>query len=202
MRKFLRRLFVFLIIIFILGLILSIVSTFIFQKQIGDTAIKSINESLKTELSYENISFNLFKNFPTATATFSGIQLKDTRDSNLVEAKELSLKIGLWGLINKNYNINTAELSNGTINLLVDENGDANFDIFKEGFTQNSNQLEIDIEKALLSNIDLKYLNQSDAQELAFTFENADLSGEFSDQELQVESKGKLQPKKVSFSDK
>ncbi|MEL7119775.1 MAG: hypothetical protein AAFO07_10050 [Bacteroidota bacterium] len=202
MRKFLRRLFVFLIIIFLLGLILSIVSTFIFQKQIGNTAIKSINESLKTELSYENISFNLFKNFPTATATFSGIRLKDTRDSNLLKAEELSLKIGLWGLINKNYNVSTAELSNGYINLLVDESGKPNFDIFKEGFAQKTNQLEVDVEKALLRNIDLKYINQSDVQELALTFKNAELSGDFSDQELQLESKGKLEAKKVSFSDK
>lgn len=155
-----------------------------FDKQIGDIFLTELNRSLKSELQVENVELSLISEFPSATVNLEGVQLDGAfRDAGrLLKAEKVALKFGWRGLFNKKFRINSVEIENGALHVLIDRLGRASYNVFKDSENSSSEASEFSLllKNASLKNIEVIYVDEPTKQEIAFTVDQADLNGAFS----------------------
>jgi AsmA protein len=131
------------------------------------------NKSLDGELNFSKTSLSFFRHFPSFTITLYDFSLKGSapfKKDTLVAAKEISLGINIKSLLfEKEININQIFVSNAAINVLVNKNGEANYNVYvpaKSKDTTASNDTSgtaLKLSKIIVENSHLIYNDQSTA---------------------------------------
>jgi len=194
MKKFFRRFFRVLLVLLILGILLALASTFVFQKQIGNRIIAEVNEQIESELSAEDIGLSIWPNFPKTFATLNGVKLTDARGQTLVEADKVALELKLTSLFSSNYIIYGLQIEKGDIYLHIDPAGAANYNILKNGGDSRppSKTTNVSIDKATLSNMRLHYQNEQQRHKAEFLINNMEIEGEFSARRFEMKNTAAL----------
>lgn len=147
---------------FVLGLGIA---GLILEDKIVELSIEQINKQLNVKINIKEVKVSLISGFPKALVRMKGVEIiegsLDTPhelEPGLLSLEEITLKIGLLGLINNHYSIDELILKDGWINLYFDSSGKGNFDIFeKKDDNQASWLLDLDVFK--LDNINLSYID-------------------------------------------
>lgn len=120
----------------VIGLFLLLLTApFLFKGKIQDLVLKTINDNLTATVSFDQVNLSLLKNFPKATVTIDGLAIVNTepfQGDTLVYAKTIGLKMSVMELFNgadQPMNIEEIQLKDSKINVLVNEEGIANYDI-------------------------------------------------------------------------
>ncbi|WP_166920861.1 AsmA-like C-terminal region-containing protein [Flavobacterium poyangense] len=107
----------------------------VFADQIKDQIKKIANEKLSAELNYSDVSISFFHHFPSLTLTLDNLKLNGSapyKNEKFITAKEVSFGIDVPSLIfSKSVKIDQIYLSDSFINVKVNENGEANYNIYK-----------------------------------------------------------------------
>lgn len=194
MNKFLKRFLVFIVVMLFLLIGSAALLTSIFENSVGKTLISNINKQLKTELSVQEFDLSILTTFPNVAANLRGVSLTGSQDGELLEAENLSFRLGLLGLIRSKVDVKSVILSNGEINVRVDRRGNANYDIAKKlekGSYSEDTELEgtnVSLAAAKLENIEFKYIDESSLQEFGMLITDANFSGEFNTGKFMLES--------------
>ncbi|MBC7451704.1 MAG: AsmA family protein, partial [Cytophagales bacterium] len=105
-----------------------------YKKSIEQTLEKEIDESLTAVVTFDNLSFSIFHNFPNLTLTLQKVNVVGTekfKDDTLAYAKEIDLELNLYKIIAKNtIELKSIALNEPLINILVLKSGEANYNIF------------------------------------------------------------------------
>ncbi|MCI5082348.1 MAG: AsmA family protein [Saprospiraceae bacterium] len=199
MNKFLKRFFLIIGIILVLVVAAAALITSLFEGKIGKTLISTINEQITSELRVSDFDLTLLSTFPNASANLRGVVLEDSKGEQLLQAENLSFRLGLFGLIRSKIDVKSVVLSNGNLNLSVDRNGKANYDIAKpapEGSqsdeSSNSSGPDISLASAKLENMDLKYVDATTGQDFGLLVTDATFSGEFNSDQYLLKSNALL----------
>ncbi|WP_291286852.1 AsmA-like C-terminal region-containing protein [Flavobacterium sp.] len=114
----------------------------IFEDTIKEQIKKTANEKLSAELNYSDVSVSFFQHFPSLTLTLSDLNLNGSapyKNEKFITAKEVSFGINVASLVfSKEVKIDQIYLSDSFINVKVNEEGEANYNIYK-GSSQDSN---------------------------------------------------------------
>ncbi|WP_264526236.1 AsmA-like C-terminal region-containing protein [Flavobacterium sp. N502536] len=114
----------------------------IFEDTIKEQIKKTANEKLSAELNYSDVSVSFFQHFPSLTLTLSDLNLNGSapyKSEKFITAKEVSFGINVASLVfSKEVKIDQIYLSDSFINVKVNEEGEANYNIYK-GSSQDSN---------------------------------------------------------------
>lgn len=106
----------------------------LFPQTITQKVKQLANQHLNGELSFSGTGLSFFKRFPELTLTLSDFELKGsapfTKDT-LAAAKEVSFAIDLSSLLRSRVQISKIYLSQATINIQVDKDGHANYNVYK-----------------------------------------------------------------------
>ncbi len=188
MKKFLRRLARFLIIIVVLGVIGGIAVTVIFRNQVGSRMVKAINEQISSELSFDAITVGFLSTFPIAEAELEGVLLKGLNGDSLAFAKSVTFDVQLMDLMRSKYIIEDILVQDGFVKLRTDGNGLSNFDIFKKNNASSS----VEISKGNLENISLSYENVQNEYSMLLDAEKMFLEGGVYGKELNLSIVSKL----------
>ncbi|MCG8311123.1 MAG: AsmA family protein [Cytophagales bacterium] len=172
MRKFLVFLAVFVTLLLITAIILPVV----FKDDIQEGIHKSLNENIEAEVYFDPSKFGLtlFKNFPNPTASlgeFGVVGIDRFEADTLLSAKSLNLTIDLFSLFGNTYVIKSINLIEPNINLIILENGEANYEIVKES---GEDTLETEPSAPVDFNLSIDQWNISDG-----TFRYSDKSMDF-----------------------
>jgi AsmA protein len=132
----------------------------IFPEKISQEVKKYANEHLNGQLNFEKANLSFFQHFPALTLTLSGFSLKGSQpfpNENLIVSQEIALGINLKALIfDKKINVNQIYLSDAEVKILVNEKGEANYNVYKTDNTTKASAEDTSKTSLFLDNIDIK----------------------------------------------
>jgi hypothetical protein len=175
--------------------LLGAILTRVYEDDIKQFAIAKINEYLDAEISAEEVDFTLFKRFPNASLRFKNVLLKDKINTNdtIIFAQDLYLKMSIWDVIDKNYNVNAIEVNTALLNLHIDKNGKENYIFWKQDDVRDSiSDFSFNLNQVTFKKTHIKYVNSAILQDYHFYANNLTLNGEFSSDEFTLKSNADL----------
>jgi len=190
MKKFLKRLAIIMLIFFVVVLATLVILASMFEGRIGRKLTSEINKQLTSELIIQDFGLSVIRTFPNIGANLKGVQLKDNKDENLLEAEEISFRFGVWSLFGSDIKVRSVVISNGALNIIMDKQGKGNFEIFKESSSEEEggSSTAISLEQARLYNVELIYQDKGARQEIAALVKDASFSGKFSSEQFTLKS--------------
>jgi len=115
-------------------LALMFVTPYIFSDKIKEEIKKTANKKLAGEMNYSDVNVSFFKHFPSLTLTLNDFKLNGSvpfQKERFINAKEVSFGINVSSLIfGKSIKIDQIYLSNSTINIKVNKDGLANYNVY------------------------------------------------------------------------
>lgn len=198
MNTFLKRFFIVLAIVIGVIALTWIIIASLFQEQVGRQLVATINKQLKTELTVEAFELSAIRSFPSIAANLKGVVLQDSYGGALLEAKELSFRFGLLSLFSSSLDIKSVVINDGAMYVMVDDEGNANYDIFKtaEETARDSgggdSGTSIDLERAQLRNVELIYQDEGTEQTVWLNVLDATFAGKFSSTKFSLDSQADL----------
>ncbi|MBK7869936.1 MAG: AsmA family protein [Saprospiraceae bacterium] len=197
MGKFLKRFIIFLLILVAVLALAWVVIASMFEKQVGQKLVSTINKQLKTELTVREFDLSAIRTLPNVAANLKGVALKDNRGGVLLEAEELSFRFGLLSLFGSSLNVKSVVVSDGALNIQIDKQGRSNYDIFKEPEpserkTDDDEGTKIDLETAQLRNMEMIYEDAGEGQSILMNVKNASFAGQFSSKKFALKSEAAI----------
>lgn len=149
-------------------LALMFVTPLIFSDKIKEEIKKTANKRLAGEMNYSDVNVSFFKHFPSLTLTLNDFKLNGStpfQKERFINAKEVSFGINVPSLIfGKSIKIDEIYLSNSTINIKVNKNGLANYNVYiaeKEEKKVEEESTAIKLEHIEIINSQMTYDDQS-----------------------------------------
>lgn len=150
-------------------LALLFLTPIVFEDQIKEQIKKTANERLSAELNYSDVSVSFFRHFPSLTLTLDNLSLNGSapyKSEKFITAKEVSFGINVASLIfSKSVKIDQIYLSDSFINVKVNPNGEANYNIYKSQAkatqTKDSTDTALKLERIEILNSKIIYDDKS-----------------------------------------
>lgn len=194
----------------VIGLFLLLLTApFLFKGKIQDLVLKTINDNLTATVSFDQVNLSLLKNFPKATVTIDGLAIVNTepfQGDTLVYAKTIGLKMSVMELFNgadQPMNIEEIQLKDSKINVLVNEEGIANYDIAlkdeeedEEDKDKEDTPFSLALKHYQIDNATITYTDLSSKMKVIIDEFNHEGSGNLTANILDLDTKSKA---KVSF---
>ena len=146
-------------------LLLMFLLPILFPDFVGDKIKQWTNGAITTELNFSKARLSFFNHFPSLTLTLHDVSLmgsapyaKDT----LLKADEVSLGIDLSTVFSERISIDEIYLTRANIFIKVDEDGAANYNVYKSDTAQttatsDSSGTSLKIERIQIDNSNLAY---------------------------------------------
>jgi uncharacterized protein involved in outer membrane biogenesis len=124
-------------------LMLLIIATIVaipmmFQSELQEMALEEANKTVNAKIEMSDFNLSLIPNFPNLTAEISGVKVSGIDEFagvTLFETELITTTIDLMRLFDGHIEINEIGMNGTHVNVIVLENGKANYDIAKEGDT-------------------------------------------------------------------
>ena len=153
---------------FVISLLAFVILPIIFADTITEKVKVLANKNLEGELNFNDSELSFFKHFPSLTLTLHELNLngsKPYQNKSLVSAKEISFGIDVWSVVfGSQTQIEEIYIDNAKINILVNQKGDANYNIYKsdsKDTTTSSESASLKLENIQISNSQLVYNDKS-----------------------------------------
>ena len=183
---------------FLVLLLLLIVLPFVFKGKIQELVLKSINENVRAEVGIDAFQLSLIRNFPKATVGLEGLRIVNIEPfagDTLFYAERIELRMSVWELFKKDepMELKSFLLKNAKINILVNEDGMANYDIAipkedEEEIDDPSSPFSLRMNEYRLENIRLSYVDKSLGIRCIFDEFNHIGKGDLANQILDLET--------------
>lgn len=196
--------------IIVLVLIIALISApFLFKDSIEKQVKKAINDNLEAQVEWSDLSLSLLSSFPDARLKLNDLSLINKapfEGDTLVAAKTVFLDVGLLQLLKGGdhpLSVNEIGLNEALVNVKVNKEGAANYDIAKSSEDENDLEegeeeaLSLDIKKYQIKNSRINYLDESSELFLRLKDFNHQGSGDFSAATSTLKTKTKTQ---ISFA--
>ncbi len=194
MKKIITRISLALLALVLLLLGATLFISLRYKKQIGEQLLSAVNNSLTTEARVQDFDLSLFQRFPSISASLIGLEVQDTRGERLCYAGALSATMSPFALFRNTLKIKSITLKDARINVLIDRQGNGNFDIFKSTEEdRKSGSMRISLAKAALEDIEVFYQDQLNDLRLEMLIADAALSGNFSPDQTTLQARAQFE---------
>jgi len=165
---------------------LLVLLVFLFEDKIKRYAVEQFNQYLTTRVEVESIDLSLFSKFPYASLEFTNILIKDPEGTarlrdTLLQADKLYLEFSIWDMIAGNYDVTRIEIEHADARVFVDKNGKENYDIWKDDGSEGDGKFDFELEKVILHDSRLSYVDKRSGQDHTIDAEELFLSGKFTE---------------------
>ena len=153
--KLIKRLGIFLVLVAVLLITSAILIPILFKDKITEFAKVEINNSINAKVDFDGVSLSLFKNFPNlrfALQNFSVEGVDQFDGINLAKANSFDLVLDLGSVISsaKPLQLKSIYVDQPVVNVLVLENGEANYNIAKPDTVSTSPTANSEVEGFVL----------------------------------------------------
>ena len=188
-------------------LALMFVSPILFSDKLKEEIKKTANKKLAGELNYSDVDVSFFKHFPSLTITLNDFKINGSvpfQKEHLINAKEVSFGINVYSLIfGKSIKIDEIYLYNAAINIKVNKEGLANYNVYiaeKEVEKKDEESAAIKLDHIEIINSQMTYDDQSTEVHFdAFGF-NYLGKGDLSEDIFDLYSKAKIDKLNVLYA--
>lgn len=153
-----------------IALLLMFLLPYIFPGFVSTKIKQWARSSINAELDFSKARLSFFRHFPALTLTLYDLSLKGSapfEKETLVQSEEISLGVDLFSLFSSQTSVDKIFLTNANINILVDKDGHANYNIYQSKINDTTNVstdssgVALKIEKILIEKSRLVYNDQS-----------------------------------------
>ena len=151
-------------------LILLFLAPYLFPDTVGKEIKHWTNQSIRGELNFSRARLSFFTHFPSLTLTLYDVDLKGSapfQTDTLLSAGKLGFGVNIQKLIfNHQVSINKIFLTEAYIHVLVNEKGEANYNIYVSDSTAKTNNQDtaaasLQLEKIIIKDSRLEYNDRS-----------------------------------------
>ncbi len=149
-------------------LALMFITPYVFSDRIKEEIKKTANKKLNSELNYSDVNVSFFKHFPSLTLTLDNFSLNGSapyQKEKFITAKEVAFGINVPSLIfGKFINIDEIYLLNSKINVKVNKDGIANYNVYiadKTVQTNDNTTSSLKLKKIEIKNSQINYDDQT-----------------------------------------
>ena len=184
---------------------------YIYQDDMKALAVNQVNANLnaKVIIRSADIEITFLTTFPDAAIEFRNFKVLEpgSKTAVLIQAKKLDFEFSPLGLINKHYHISRILLSDATLNLRIDENGNANYNILKPDTskikdTTAAAPLDIRLKHIRLKNVKLSYHDLQEKQEVDLQIDDCVFAGNFTDAQYDLKTDLDIMAVNLTTSDR
>ncbi|WP_460972720.1 AsmA family protein [Spirosoma migulaei] len=151
-------------IVLVCGLFISLLP-YLFPDLIGEKLKEWTDSHLSGKLTFSKATPSIFAHFPNLTLTLHDVNLKGSapfEQDTLVAAREISLGVDLASLFEKRIKIDKIFLADGRINVQVDKQGHANYNVYaapadSSATPTDTNSTALTIEKIQIERTNIIY---------------------------------------------
>lgn len=162
------------VIIFVLIIAVLIAVPFFLEAKIGDIIKNNINKNVNATLDFSDADLSLIRSFPNAEVNFKDVILTNKapfEGDTLFKANDLSLTMGVMQLFKSTGDaiaINNVDVEGAFVNIIVDEDENANYDIAIESEVatptveepSSADGFEFDLQSYEISNSKIYYTDK------------------------------------------
>lgn len=182
-------------------LLLTCLSLYLYynQDQIKGSIVSTLNKQLQSPVSVNGpIYLSLFEDFPSVSLSFPKISVQameqeQVADYALLSAERLSLSFSLLDIFRGRYLLQQLSISDASIDLRFDEQGNPNYRIWQSDSSSSSENASFAIQKLVLRRVRLNYVNASEHQLLSARLTDADFKGDFSQRKFNLRARASLE---------
>lgn len=159
---------------------------------------------LTCDFHIDNVGLTFFKTFPQIGLDLENVVLKNPQNGmvsdTLLYAKSCVASLNIRELLkNRHAEINDFSLSDGLVNLYIDEQGNGNYNVFVTHPNDTSSEnYTIDLQKVKANNLDVRYLNAQTKQKAVAKEADLTVKGTFS--ENLIDGYAKVAAKNLLFA--
>ena len=120
------------VLVFVLLLVTIVALPFVFQGKIEEAVKTAVNENINADVEWTDYGLSLFRSFPDMTISLDSLTVigkGDFEGVELVSIPRLDISLDIISLFGDSAKINSFSLKNPYINVIVAEDGLANYDI-------------------------------------------------------------------------
>ena len=187
-----------------IALAVSILCFYIFSpSKLAKIVNNQADRFLSCEFHIDKVGLTFFKTFPKVGLDLENVVLKNPQNTKvsdtLLYVKDCVAALNIRELIkNRHVEINDFSLSDGQVNLWVDEEGNGNYNVFRTNPEDTSSfDYTIDLQKVKTKNIDIRYQNEQ--SKLKADLQQVDLAVKGTFVEKNVVGKLKANAKSMLF---
>lgn len=194
-KKILKGLGIFLL----LTVIALAAAPFLFKDKIKALVLKTINENVDAKVAFTEVDLSLLKSFPQANVTINELSIINNapfEGDTLFYSGELNLKMSIKELLkdeNETMNLESFSSSNAIINIIINKDGVANYDIALKEDTKDdeseSKPFNLSIQNYEIENLKVIYFDEGSNMKLALNELNHTGKGNFASQKLDLDTK-------------
>ncbi len=176
-----------------------------YQENIKEVVAENLGKQFSAELQFGDIRLNLLRSFPLATITISDLSIKGTsvspKEKNLLRAESIHLQFNLINILKKEYSIIQLVINNGSFQPLIDQNGNRNFDFSPPANDSNMEQMQFEVRRLVLRNMDVTYNNHQNKQHFSASISDLRSSGQLNGKNTWLKISGNFHLNELQFDD-
>jgi len=172
------------LIIFISLVVIIIASAYIY---FNDARLKSIilpiaSEALGTQVTADNMSLSLFRNFPSIGVRAEGVRLVNDKDNPLEELESAHIAVRLFPMLSNKLDISRLELNKAKVLYVVYPDSSTNIDQMMNalsdtaGVDPDAKPWEVDLKHLVLNEASITYRSAPDTMDVTLNRMNLDAS--------------------------
>ena len=182
-------------------LLILLIVPFLFQDKIVKLVKDAINDNVEATVDFSDASLSLLRNFPNASLQLENISVINHapfKGDTLFYGKAINLKLPLTGLFGSNIKIKSFSIDDALVNVKVNSEGKANYDIAKPSTETPSNTEEttassssgfgLSIQEYAINNSTINYDDAKSHMSLALANFNHSGSGDLSASRTQLKT--------------
>lgn len=177
-RNYLKRLFIFLVIVIISPLLIGFLAITFYKKELTDLLIAQAKETYGLNIRIHDTKVSLFENWPNATIEIEEVSaftdLAPSSAPAMLKAKSIAVSFDFVKLLSKKFVVNSISIEHGSISLIKNKSGETNFKIKKTtDTTKASSSLQFNLHKVNLKDLKLDFKNEEREKHIGVLFRNS-----------------------------
>lgn len=194
-KKILKGLGIFLL----LSVIALAAAPFIFKDKIKSIVLNTINENVDAKFAFTDVDLSLLKSFPQANVTINELSIINKapfEGDTLFYSGEINLKMSIKELLKdetETMELKSFSISNTLVNVIVNKDGIANYDIALKTDEENESDSEsqpfnLNVQNYEIDNLKVSYLDETSKMKLALNELNHTGKGNLASQKVDLDT--------------
>ena len=171
----------------LLGIFLCVsLMLYFFKDDICNAVIKEMNSHLKAKVAVSDVDLAFWGSFPNLSVDFNKVFIQDSYVGSsdldtLLYSEKIRFKLNPMDIWSENYTVKSIEISQGTLKMKVNEEGEVNYDILNATNDSTENQaFDLNLKSVEFENFGYAYINNKTNQEYRTKINSMELEGALS----------------------
>lgn len=178
---------------FLIFIVAGIIISSVYKDEIVGFFLNETNKHITTPIDVEKIEVSFFNHFPNISINLRNVTIKESGNDHraiLGKAKMISASFNPINILYKNYLVEGIHLSDGEVNLVIDEQGVPNYLLYNKGSSSGGGM--ISLQDITCKNIKVDFLDQKSDYHVAIIAKSAKAQLTHMSSNLFVNVKGNL----------